>query len=346
MARNGAEWPIDGSWRPADARDVTAIRRPGWLAPTAPQHAIRLTPTVQGVALVVAAALGFATLGTSSGIAYASGMGSATFVTLRAVIGAGLLGGLLIWRPAMRVSLWSVPRIEKLMLGAAMVANGTLNLALFAAFGQMAVALVLAVYFTYPIVVAGVSVLIGRERFTVARSAGLVLAAIGIGLVLVGQVGDASLTWLGLGLALAAAGCQACYLVVSRSGYTRVPAEQATTVILGGGAVLALAVTMATDLPSGRFLSWTGDPSAWLAVVIAGAVGAAMAKVCLLRGVRLMGGTRTAVLMLLEPVAGVLLAAAVLGQRLTWLQGAGGLVILAAAILVQRPASAHPPARS
>jgi drug/metabolite transporter (DMT)-like permease len=42
--------------------------------------------------------------------------------------------------------------------------------------------------------------------------------------------------------------------------------------------------------------------------------------------------------MLIEPIAGVLLAAAVLGQGLTPLQALGGAAILGAALLVKRPA--------
>lgn len=299
---------------------------------------LRVSTPLRGAAYVICAALAFSTLGTLAGIAYRAGMGSATFVTLRAIVGAGALALILAARPASRVTLRGLPARERLMLGAAMAANATLNLALFAAYGEMAVALVLAVYFTYPMLVALTSVLIGRERFTPMRTLGLAMALGGVGLVLWDQVGGAGLTALGAGWALAAAACQASYLVVSRAGYTRVPAEQATALVLGGGAVLAGAVALVAELPTGMMASWADDSAAWMAVLAAGLLGAAAAKVWLLRGVRLLGGTRTAVLMLLEPVAGALLAVAVLAQPLSPLQAAGGLVILAAAVLVQRPA--------
>jgi drug/metabolite transporter (DMT)-like permease len=293
---------------------------------------------LRGALFVMAAALAFSTLGSLAGIAYRAGMGPPTFVAVRALVGAGLLAVLVARRTDARVTLRALPRTERLMLGAAMVANATLNLALFAAYGQMAVALVLAVYFTYPMLVALASVAIRRERFTPARSIGLAMALAGVALVLWDQVGQASLTPLGIAWALTAAGCQACYLVVSRAGYTRVPAEQATALVLGGGALLAGAVALVSDLPAGRLLSWAADPGAWAAVLTAGILGAAAAKVWLLRGVRLLGGTRTAVLMLLEPVAGAALAVVVLGQALSPSQIVGGMVILAAAVLVQRPA--------
>jgi drug/metabolite transporter (DMT)-like permease len=42
--------------------------------------------------------------------------------------------------------------------------------------------------------------------------------------------------------------------------------------------------------------------------------------------------------MLAEPLGGILLAAAVLGQSLAPVEGVGGLLIVVAALLVQRPA--------
>lgn len=314
-------------------RLTAALRRRPW-----PWRASLVSPTARGAVWVVAAAMAFATLGSLSGIAYRAGMGSATFVTVRAAIGASVLLAVICLRPGCWVRLASLPGRERLMLGTAMAANATLNLTLFAAYGEMAVALVLAVYFSYPMLVSVASVLIGRERFTLARSAGLALAVAGLGLVMADQVGAAAITPIGIAWALGAAVCQAGYLVVSRAGYTRVPVEQATALMLAGGALLAGIVALAVDLPAGRLGSWVGDPSAWGAVVVAGVLGAALAKVWLLRGVRLLGGTRTAVLMLFEPVVGVLLAAAVLGQAITPMEAIGGLVILAAAVLVQRPA--------
>lgn len=332
-----ADVPLGGRGDAAEVHAISrlspALARGGWSL-----RASLRAPSVRGVAFVIGAALAFSTLGSLSGLAYRAGMGSPTFVTLRALVGAGLLLVLIGLQRRQWVPVRSLSRCDGAMLGAAMVANATLNLALFAAYGQMAVALVLAVYFTYPMLVAIASVLIGRERFTPTRSAGLVVAGSGLALVMWEQVGGSAITPIGLAWALAAAACQATYLVVSRAGFTRVPVEQATTLMLGGGAVLAAIVALAVDLPAGRLTTWVGDPTAWLAIAVAGALGAAAAKVWLLNGVRLLGGTRTAVLMLFEPVAAVLLAALILDQAITPLQAAGGLVLLAAARLVQRPA--------
>jgi drug/metabolite transporter (DMT)-like permease len=304
-------------------------------------HAVRalaLGDYRSGVLYILGAAVSFGLLGTLSGLAYRGGMGPATFTALRATVGVVALLAFACSSQDARVDLRSLSRRERVMLGTAIVANASLNLVLFAAYGAMAVALVLAIYFTYPLLVAVASVALGRERFTRVRVAGLALAVAGVALVVGGQIGpDARPSFVGLALAGAAAVCQATYLVVSRSGYTRVPSRQATTLILTGGAILAGIVALVTDMPAGRLLAWAASPGAWAGILIAGTLGAALAKVWLLRGVRRIGGTRTAVLMLGEPLVGAAAAALVLGQQLTAPALVGGVAIVVAAALVQAP---------
>jgi drug/metabolite transporter (DMT)-like permease len=83
--------------------------------------------------------------------------------------------------------------------------------------------------------------------------------------------------------------------------------------------------------------TWIAEPTAIAMIVIAGTLGAAIAKLLLLRGVRAIGSTRAALLMLLEPLAGVAFAALFLGQAITPAQAVGGAAIVAAAGMV-RPA--------
>ena len=344
----------------ASATSTTAVG-----STTAPGEQASSDAYARGVAYVLLAALAFGMLGTLSNLAYRAGMSAPMFTVLRAGIGALTLAALIAVTRRPTVAVRRLPRPERVSLAIAIVANATLNLALFAAYGAMSVALVLAVYFTYPILVALASVALGRERFTPARVAGLVLATAGLALVLGSQAGPAvGVTAAGLAFALLAAGCQAAYLVVSRAGYTRVPSDQATMLILTGGVLLALPLALVAGPAGGAAAAggaggaavagdllaamgetlagafrWVANPTAWLAAILAGTVAAAAAKVWLLRGVRRIGGTRTAVLMLAEPLFGVVLAAVFLGQAVVPLEVAGGALVLAAALLVQRPAA-------
>lgn len=296
-----------------------------------------------GTLLVLGAAAGLGTLGTVSTIAYGTGITPQAFTALRALLGAAILGGLIAFGVRPSIRLREVPRGQRRMLSLAIAANATMNLALFLAFGTMTVPLVMAVYYTYPVMVAGAAIALGHERARTSRLAALALATAGLLLVLAAEIGpDARVSVQGLGLAFVAAACQATYFIVSRDGYDSVPPEQATSLILAGGAVLSGVVALSVGGGLGD-AAWLGSPVAWLAIVWSATVGAALAKVLLLRGVRRIGSTRSAVVMLAEPVVGVALAVVVLGQALAPQQVVGGVAILVAAWIVQRPGAGSRP---
>lgn len=307
-------------------------------------HSIPRTDYARGVIYATAAGVALGTLGPASNIAYAAGMSSPTFAALRATIGALVVTAFVVATRAERVSLRGLSSRDRVLLGLTAIAQAALSLSIFAAYGAMAVAPVVAVYFCYPLLVAGASIVLGRERLTIVRALALTIALGGLVLVVFGGSGTSGrISVPGVILAGLAATCQATYLVASRSGFTRVPSQQATGVILAGAAVLMWLVAGPAEIASGHPGSWIGSPTAWAAVAVAGVLGAAMAKVWLLRGVRRVGGTRAAVLMLAEPVTGVLLAAILLSQGVTTLQLAGGVAVLAGALLAQRPAPAAVP---
>jgi drug/metabolite transporter (DMT)-like permease len=307
---------------------------------------IALSEYGRGVTYALAAGIALGTLGPVSNLAYAAGMGSATFAALRATVGAVVLVTVIRGTGHATVPFADLRSRDRALLGLTSVAQAMLSIAIFAAYDAMPVAVVLAVYFCYPLLVAGASIALGRERLTRTRALGLMTASGGLLIVLVGGAGGgAALSVTGIALAGFAAICQASYLVISRTGYSRLPSDQASAVILGGAAVLIWLFAIPLDgWPGGA--SWTGDPAAWLAVGIAGVIGAAFAKVFVLRAVRRVGGTRASVLMLSEPLAGVALAAILLGQGLTPWQAIGGIGVLVGAVLSQRPAAAvHPNTR-
>lgn len=311
-------------------------------------HSIPRTDYAQGVIYATAAGIALGTLGPLSNIAYSAGMTSPTFAALRATIGAVVLSLILAATHGERVSLSRLRKLDRALLGLTAVAQAALSLSVFAAYATMAVAPVLAVYFCYPLLVAGASIVLGRERLTRTRGLALGMALAGLVAVVFGGAGvSGRISAVGILLAGFAAACQATYLVASRSGFTRVPSQQATAVILGGAAVLSWIVAAPVEIASGQTAAWLSSPTVWIAIAVAGILGAALAKVWLLRGVRRVGGTRAAVLMLVEPMTGVLLAAILLGQGLTGVQLAGGVAVLAGALLAQRPAPAlvSPPLR-
>jgi len=139
---------------------------------------------------------------------------------------------------------------------------------------------------------------------------------------------------LGILLGLSAAASQVVFVTVSRHGYSSVPADAATLVAMSASIVGASAIALLAG--QGAAL---GTPLAsidpWPAIVLAGVAAAGISSMLFLTAIRTIGGTRTGILMLFEPVVGVALAAILLGEALTAVQVLGGGLVLAGALVLQ-----------
>jgi len=293
-----------------------------------------------GPLVVLVAASLFGLNGVLARAAYALGMVPLTFVVWRAAVGAvgvAIVGGWLRRRGGPAVALAGVPRRERLALGLAVVMGSTVNLAIFFAFERIPIALALLCFYMYPAMVAAVGVATGLEPLDRVRGVALGLSLAGmIGVVAGGAptVGSA-LDILGIVGALGAAASQTAFVVVSRAGYRSVPTEQAMGLILGGSAVLSAGLAFAVGAAGGLALPVLA-PELLPLLVFTGLACATIPSLLFLTGIRLIGGTRTGILMLIEPVVGVALAAALLAEAVTPLQVVGGLAILVAAALLTR----------
>lgn len=295
----------------------------------------------RGLLKVLAAAAAMGTLGPIAAVAYREGVEPATFSALRAAIGATILGALVLSHRQPSVSLTRLAPRERVLLALAVAVNGLMNLVLFFAFDAMAVGLVMVIYYCYPVLVAVMSTALGRERLTSVRILALAFACTGVALVLGSQLGpEAHATAAGVALAGIAATCHAVYLVAIRGGFDAVPAVQATSLVLAGGLMISGTAALVIE-GAGAAAMWLASPVAWAAIACAGTFGA-FPKVWVLGGVRLIGSTRAAVAMTVEPVVAVVVAAVALGQRLTVFELVGGAGILVAVVLVQLPPRLSP----
>ena len=298
-----------------------------------------------GSATVLAAAAGFGLLGPVARFAYETGLEPFSFVAWRALFATLIVALFVAWRIRRGhpfVAPWRLPGRQRAALLTAAITSVTLNAAMFVAFGRTTVALVLLAFYTYPALVAVVAVWRGHERLDGTRVAALALALAGMVLVVAGGLdpsGDLRVDLLGIGLALVAALSQTVFVTISRSGYAAISTDQAMGWIMVATmatcALLAIATgggaSLTVPLVSGRALALAA---------LAGTLAAGIPSILFLRGIRTIGGTRTGILMLFEPVVGVVLAAVLLNEGLAPIQLAGGACILAAAVLVQRSGDA------
>jgi drug/metabolite transporter (DMT)-like permease len=233
------------------------------------------------------------------------------------------------------------PRREVAVLAVATVVALVLNLAIFGAFARVPIAIALLAFYTYPAMVAAVAIANGNETPSAATLGALVLALAGMAIVVAGGLDPSAGSAIDLGgvaLGLVAAASQTVFVTISRRGYPGIPADQAMTVILGGTFAGCVAIALLTaqggqlTLPFGR--------SDLLAItLVSGSLGAAIPSLFFLSAIRLIGGMRTGILMLLEPVVAVPLAAILLHEGIQPIQVLGAIGVLGAALILRRSAA-------
>jgi drug/metabolite transporter (DMT)-like permease len=309
---------------------------------------VRDHPFLFGSLALIVAASGFGMLGPVARLAYEAGFQPMAFVAWRAAFGLLAVVAIVAVMAARRGTPIVNPARLRLRDAAGLaviaVAGLGVNIATFVAFDLTTVALVLLAFYTYPALVAVVAVALGHERLDGTRLIALGLALGGMVLVVAGGLGSAgsgvAFNPIGVLLGLLAAVFQTTFVTVNRGRLATMPSVQVTGWILllitTACTLLALVLGNRLDIPlhDGRALGLS---------VLAGVAGAGIPSALLLVGIRAIGGTRSGILMLLEPLVGVSLAALLLHEALLPIQVVGGGAILAAAILLQRTTSGVAP---
>ena len=311
-------------------------------------HRPHASPGLAGAGLIVLAAACFGTLGPLSRFAEDAGVTSLGLVTWRSGLGAAVVTLFIVVRLAAGLArpirLREIPVRDRWFVGGAAVANTILNFSVFVAFTRISIALALLVFYLYPALVAVVSVIWFGERLDRLRWAALGVSLAGLVLVLAGDpAGVGSLDALGIGLAFVAALAQLFYVLAARHGFAHVPGPQAAALTMAGALTLYLLISLLTDSLATLARPLASVEALW-PVVVAGVVGAGVPTVAYITGIRMLGPSRAAILATLEPVIGVVLAAWLLAEQPTPVQVIGGVLILAAAVLLQLrggPAAEH-----
>lgn len=175
----------------------------------------------------------------------------------------------------------------------------------------------------------------------------LVLAAALTGLLVVSVGADhvaptaGGNTALGIGLAILSGATYAATTVLGHHLAVRVDAVALNACATTAGAVV-LAPFLVFAVASGAPVL-PGDGVSWALLMYLGVATMAVAYGLLYLGLRTTPGSAATVATLVEPVSAALLAAAVLGERLTWLTVVGGLLILSAVVAL-RPSPEEPTA--
>jgi drug/metabolite transporter (DMT)-like permease len=292
-----------------------------------------------GPALCLISAACFGAMGVFGKLAYGAGVSSDALLLLRFTLAAALLAVLLAVRPELRsarptAASPSAPGglTRRLVLtGLALGAVGYASQAglYFAALERLDASLVALVLYTYPALVTAAAVLLGRERLTRARATAVLVAGCGTLLVLLGG-GALRFDPTGVALAFGAAAVYTAYILVADPVTHRVPPVLLSALVMAGAAgslAVRAVVTGGVELHFGT--------AGWLWVACIAVVSTVVAMLAFFAGLRRTGASTAAILSTFEPVVTTGLAALTLGEFLTPLQLAGGLLVLGSAGIVQ-----------
>lgn len=276
-----------------------------------------------GIAFTLASGICFGTMPILAKFAYQGGVNVPTLLLLRFSLAAACM-----WLLMLRKGL-AVPRGRWL---AVLVAMGSLGYAgqafcFFTAITMASVGLISLLLYLYPALVAILGWAVLRHRLSGLQAGAVAIALAGSALT-IGRAGDGS--FLGILLGILAALSYSCYILVG----SRIPASISPT------AATAVITTAAAATYAGaaaaRGVQLPATASGWWAVAGVAVVCTVMAVLFFFEGLERVGPVRASVYSTVEPVCTLALAAVLLGESITATRVLGGVLIVAAVLLLAR----------
>lgn len=292
---------------------------------------------------VVVSAACFGTLAVLTPLAYQRGAQPLPLLSWRFAVVAVLMAAYQLVRDRRALVEGAADAGRYLLLS--LTGYGAASVCFFFALNEASPSVVAVLLYTYPAMVATISAVLYRQRFTMNRVLALVLTFIGCALVvgLFSEEPAATLAGvlLGLGAALG-------YSVFNLLSYRVVGRRPRLVVMTYTFAISAVGVGALTVLTGGSLsaASWTPDLWALLGLIVL--FPTFLAVLLYLNGVRRLGPTQAAIVSTLEPLFTIVFAALVLGDRLTAPQLLGATLVLAGVVAAEwrQPGTAEPQVRA
>ena len=285
-----------------------------------------------GVLLIMLSAFGFGLMPIFATYAYAGGVNVPTLLFLRFSLAAVCLFVYLFWRR----TVWRLGRREMsalLFLGAVLY---TMQSAFyFSAVRYIPASLAALVLYLYPVFVAGLAVWLDKETLSLHTALPAVLSLTGIAVVLGAPLDEVD--GFGVLLAFGAAIVYSVYITLGRRVVAAV-SPLMTSAMISAFAALSFLVFGLAD----SSLQFAFSGATWAVIVGVVVFSTILAMATFFAGMERIGATRASILSTVEPVVTIGCSALLLGEKLSWLQGFGALLVLTGAVWVvwqrQRPA--------
>lgn len=284
-----------------------------------------------GVALIAVSAASFGAMAIFARLAYDGGADITAVLFLRFLIAAPCMAMLL----RVRGHTWPQGRVLCGLIAMGGIGYVGQSLSFFTALTLASASLVALLLYGYPAIVTVLSAVLLGVRLTATRMAALALALAGTGLIvgpeLSGRPG-------GVALGALAAVIYSVYILAGSRLTPQAGALPSAAVVMASAAAV-YAVVVAVQRPT--FPQTAGS---WCAVVAIALVSTVVAITTFFAGMERLGATDASTLSTIEPVVTVVLAWAVLDERLSAAQVVGAALVLTAVIVLARAGSPGGPA--
>ena len=279
-----------------------------------------------GTVLCLASAVAFGGLAIFGKLSYDAGVGIMMLLFVRFAIAAPVLWAIT-WR---RRGALAGAGARRLLAGLGLGAVGyALQAGLyFTALERMDASVLTMVLYTYPAMVTIAAVALGRETASRRRVGALLVSSGGLALVLLGA-GGGGFDWLGAAMGIGAALSYTAYILVSDKVTSGIDALPLAALVTTGAAVTFGVAGLASGSLDTGF-----EPEGWLWLAALAIVSTVGAITLFFAGLRRVGPSMAAILSTLEPLTTVTFAYLAFGESLTVLQLGGGMLVIAAVLLL------------
>lgn len=273
---------------------------------------------------IVLSAVGYGFIGIFGKRAYAAGLAPGEFLTLRFS-----LASLLLWSFVVVARRGGIRITRTQLLSCA--ALGVLGYALFTtlyfyALTGLSASLTSLLLYTFPVIVTVAAWALFKEPIGWKRGLALPVVAVGLVLLLWGDINVTS--WTAVAFALGSAVLYSSYILASSRLLRGMDSLVAGLYIMTAAAI-ALAIV---DAPSPAKIA-SFDAGVWTAVVGIAIVSTLGPLILFLRGLKSLTNAEASILSLVEPLTAVVAATALLGEHLAPVQLIGGALVLGAMVI-------------
>jgi drug/metabolite transporter (DMT)-like permease len=271
----------------------------------------------KGILLTLISTIGFSTYPILGKFVFTGGANFATTLFFRFCLAAFIFWLIAFFYegiPKLQSKVW----ITLILMGAIVYAS--MSGLYLASVNYIPASLAALILYTYPIIVAILSVATKQEALSKSKIIGLLISS--AGLVLILGFNFKGINPLGVLLAFGAAVTYSVYIIIGNSVLKHVEIILSSAVIATSSAVTYGLIGVQTGF------TWDLSYSTWLGLLGMSAFCSILAMLTFFKGLRAIGPTSASVISSLEPLMTFAFAAILFKERLTLLQGFGGILVI------------------